>query len=268
MEEIGKVAEMYIYPVKSFRAVPVTHRFVERAGLENDRRLMLVDAEGKFISQRTVPRMATMRADWDGNTLVLQSPNSSGRFTRAEYGPTVQTRIWNSEVLANEFSLQASQWISDRLGQSCRLVEFGKESKRLPNQSFAGPNDQVAFQDGFPILLTSSGSLKSLNSTLSQPLEMNRFRPNIVVECEVAWEEHSWSMLKIGAASFKNVKPCGRCLVITTDQTTGERGSSAPLTMLSELNGSENAANFGINLIPFVEGTVTVGDSVFVSRTD
>jgi uncharacterized protein len=127
----------------------------------------------------------------------------------------------------------------------------------------------VSFADGYPLLLTSTGSLDQLGQWLAaegeRPVPMNRFRPNVVVTGFGPWAEDRWRRIRIGAVSFRVAKPCGRCVVTTTDQTTGERGSQ-PLRILGAKRRFGQSLVFGQNIIPDSPGFIRVGDPVKITE--
>jgi uncharacterized protein YcbX len=115
--------------------------------------------------------------------------------------------------------------------------------------------------DGFPYLIISQASLEDLNGRLKEPVGMERFRPNLVIAGGAAFQEDGWRSVRIGTARFDLVKPCGRCIIITTDQRTSERDKE-PLRTLATYRSKVNKVLFGMNAVGDAEGTVRVGDLV------
>jgi hypothetical protein len=179
----------------------------------------------------------------------------------------MRVRVWNSVVDAVPVSKYADAWLGDYLGMPCRLVYMPDATRRESNAKYAGPDKLVGFADGYAYLLTSEASLADLNARLgkkSHPaLPMNRFRPNLVVTGGAAFAEDGWKELRVGEAVLRAAKPCGRCQVTTTDQTTGEVSGPEPLATLSTFRDNpEFGVMFGMNLVTVREGSVRVGDAV------
>ena len=123
--------------------------------------------------------------------------------------------------------------------------------------------DITSFSDGYPILLIGQPALTQLNTKLSEPLPMNRFRPSIVF---TGGEPHYEDMIKrfrINEVNFSGVKLCGRCTVTTTDQDTGTRGKE-PLKTLATYRSINNKICFGQNVIAHDTGHINVGDEILV----
>lgn len=258
-----ELAGLFIHPLKSARAVALDAATVEPRGLHGDRRWMLVDAEGRFLSQRSHPELArlgatlggdTLRLDWAGETLDVAPPAIRDRRTVV---------VWDDTVDAVAASA-ADAWLADRLGAGVRLVFMDADARRPVHR---GPDSEVSFADGYPVLLAVNASLDDLNARITAdggtPVGMDRFRPNLVVRGAPAWAEDAWRRLRIGEVEFACVKPCERCVVTTTDQRTGARGAE-PLRTLATFRRGEHGVLFGVNLTPLGTGTLRVGDPVTV----
>jgi uncharacterized protein len=264
------LSSLHIYPVKGLKGIDIPRARCTDRGLEHDRRWMVVDASGRFLTQREHPRMATVWTDIDGGALSLAAPDAGsveiaiGRPQGAQSRPVT---VWSSSVLAVAVSPEADAWLSDYLQLPCRLVYMPEESRRESNAKYAGRGKLVGFADGYAYLLANERSLGELNTRLAQrqhaPVPMNRFRPNLVVSGAAPFAEDGWSEIRIGDAVLKSVKPCGRCQVTTTDQTTGEVTGPEPLATLSTFRESgEFGLMFGMNLVTVREGSIRVGDTV------
>jgi len=269
-----RVTGLFIYPVKALRGHAVTSAEFDALGFADDRRFLIVDEIGKFITQRTVPRMARIDAILSTDNLTLSAENA-GQLTvprAAQPGAVVRSvSVWKSENLqAEDCGDSASNWLSNFLGMKCHLVRIGRDFRRPMLKPSARPGDSVSFADAFPFLIISEASLAALNDRLlenhAEPVPMNRFRPSIVVDgCEAFAEDH-WARVKIGDAIFRNGGPCARCIVTTTDQLTGERLGKEPLRTLATFRrdaADPSDVNFGTNLIHETKaGRVQVGDTV------
>ena len=262
------ISEINIYPVKSLAGISLDSAVVEDRGLQFDRRWMLVDEKRQFITQREVPRMATVKiAVGDGG--LDASINGSRLTIPAEpaTGDKANVKIWSSSVKGEFYPDEINEWFSKELQTKCRLVLMPETSKRKVNPFYAVHKfkDTVSFADGYPFLVIGEGSLADLNSRLDEPVPMNRFRPNFVVAGSEPFEEDSWKRIRIGSTEFHVVKPCARCVITTVDQATGEKTGKDPLKTLSSYRNRNGNVLFGQNLIADVAGgTVRLGDEVEV----
>lgn len=258
-----KISALHIYPVKGLKGVDVPAAYVERRGLRFDRRYMVVDGDGVFISQRSVPAMALIRTSLDDRGINLRYRNGAISIP-AQTREAIEVRIWNNLVEARLVDRTIDDWLSEALGCHCRLVVMPQETLRPTNPLYSQDGDHVSFADGYPLLLASESSLRDLNERLPQPVPMNRFRPSVVVSGAAPWDEDGWRAVRIGGVRFRNAKPCGRCLVTTIDQETGVSTGEEPLRTLASFRKNGNNVNFGVNLIPDDEGSIGVGDEVEV----
>lgn len=264
------LSALHVYPVKGLKGIALQEARCTGRGLEHDRRWMVVDAQGEFLSQRAHPRMATVWTDIAGEALSLSAPDISTVDVPLDprSSPSMRVRVWNSVCDAVPVSPYADAWLSDYLGLACRLVYMPEDSLRFSSEQYSGRDKLVGFADGFAYLLTGEASLGDLNARLAvkghPALPMNRFRPNLVVSGSAPYAEDRWGEIRIGGqAVLRGVKPCGRCQVTTTDQSTGEVAGPEPLATLSTYRDSkEFGTMFGMNLVTLEPGMVKVGDRV------
>ena len=260
------VSNLIYYPIKACRGFEVESARVERMGLEHDRRMMVVTSQGKFLTQREVPRLALVTPKLMNGALELSAPNYDAiQLGIQTSGTPWQVNIWKSKgVLAIDQGEEAAAWFSDWLGRPVRLVHIEDGYKRHVNEQYVvSPDDHTGFSDGYPILLTSEEGLQDLNSRLESPVPMNRFRPNLVVKGCGPFEEDTWNRIGIGNVELAVVKPCARCEVTTIDKDTLER-SKEPLKTLGKYRKQKLGAIFGQNVIPIREGRIQVGMTVEV----
>jgi uncharacterized protein YcbX len=232
---------------------------------------MLVDAHGLMVSQRSQPRLALVCAEPrpDGRVRVTAPGREALALEVPEPGGTVAVEVWRDKVEAVPAGPAADAWFSDYLGAEVRLVHLDDTACRRPVDPVYGrAGETVSFADGYPLLLTTVASLEALNSLIARgdhadegPLPMNRFRPNVVLAGTAPWAEDDWLRLLIGEVAFRVAKPCGRCVVTTTDQRTAERGKE-PLRTLARHRRFGDRLVFGQNLVPENTGTLRVGDPV------
>ena len=262
------VTEINIYPVKSLGGISIEGSESTSRGLKYDRRFMLVDENHEFLTQRDHPQMATIRTAIDGDNLILSSPfdDSITVPLQPRLLPTRTVKVWSSRVHAHTVSAEADTWLSDYLGMDARLVHMPDTAERRVSPDFAQNNEVVSFADGYPVLIASEESLAELNKRIAQtgaaPVTMDRFRANIVVKGCAPFAEDTWRDFDIGDASFRGVKPCTRCQMTTTDQTTGEVRGPEPLRTLATFRDSAKGVKFGMNLLNTRLGMIRVGDAV------
>jgi uncharacterized protein YcbX len=262
------LSELNIYPIKSLKGIALESAVVEDRGLRYDRRWMLVDEKRQFITQREVPRMATVKiavgesgldASVNGSRLTIPSEPRTGDIANV--------KIWSSSVKGEFYPDEINAWFSNELDMRCRLVLMPETTKRKVSPFYAVRKfkDTVSFADGYPFLLIGESSLADLNTRLEEPVPMNRFRPNFVVAGSEPFEEDSWKRIRIGSTEFHIVKPCARCVITTVDQATGEKTGKDPLKTLSTYRNRNGKVLFGQNLIAETAGgTIRVGDAVEV----
>ncbi len=264
------LSEINIYPVKSLRGIPVVAAAVEPRGLTHDRRWMLVDADGQFMTQREFPKMASIETAVNGGGLRVRCNGRELAVPADTLPGVVSVGIWEGPVEAAMFDSDVNEWFSDLLEVACRLVSMPETSKRYlpPEYALRPGEDVVSFADGYPFLLIGEGSLDDLNSRLESRVSMNRFRPNLVVAGSEAFAEDGWKRIRIGETVFHLVKPCARCVTTTVDQTAGVKTVKEPLVTLSAYRNVNGRVLFGQNLIAANPGgVVRVGDSVEVLET-
>ena len=255
---------LFIYPVKGLRGIAVQEAVVEPWGLQGDRRWMVVDSGGRYLTQRDLPGMARIAAVPDAGGITLSADGMAPLHVPVPRAP-VEVLVWRDQVQAQEAGPDAAAWLSRALGHPCRLVHMGDPAAaRGVDPRYAQPEDRVSFADGFPVLAVNAASLDDLNTRLVQPVPMDRFRTNLVVSGAPAWAEDGWASLHVGPVPFRGPKTCGRCVVITTDQATGTRPRDRePLRTLTAFRrGGDGRVIFGMNLIPDSIGRITVGMKV------
>lgn len=265
-KNLPHIERLFIYPVKGLRGVAVERARITPFGLAGDRRYMLVDASGRFISQRRFPILARFEVD-----LVSSAGGSSNdelkggeSFVRIQFekaGVTViplepkpsgiepvPVTIWNDTVQARAVSNEVDAFLSDILGEMVRLVWMPELADRVADPDFAPPGERVSFADGFPLLVLGSASIEELNTRLESPIPINRFRANVIVGGSAPWQEDTWTLVESAEARLTLVKQCARCVVITTDQETGER-SKEPTATLATYRVVDGKVMVGMNAL-------------------
>lgn len=255
------VASLHVYPIKGLRGIDLTESAFDARGLTFDRRWMLVDESGVFLSQRSIPRMCLFRTSLAVDGIRVSTDGDDLLVPLEPKGERLTVRIWRDDCEAARVSDQADDWFSSKLGLSARLVFMPDETRRQTNLDFTQPGDQVGFADAFPILFASEASLADLNGRLPEAIPMNRFRPNIVLTGTSPFEEDTWPRFELSDVPFRFAKLCGRCQVTTTNQDTAEVGKE-PLRTLATYRREGNTVLFGAYHIPEGGGTVRIGDEV------
>jgi len=259
------VSELAIYPVKSMRQVLLDKAEIEMGGLKHDRRWMVVDADGRMITQRQQSRLCLIQPAVTDDGIRLQTEGLADlRVSIPESGDIRSVSIWEDTCNAHDAGDNAASWLSGFLSLECRLVYFPSDEVRTVDQDYASAGDQTAFSDGFPVMLISQASLDDLNSRLESPIPMARFRPNIVISGSEPFAEDNWRQLKIGNLSLRLVKPCSRCVIPSIDIETAERGPEPTKTLVS-YRRQDKKVLFGQNGVIDGEGEIERGMAVEVT---
>ena len=266
-----RISELNIYPIKSAGQIGLDSAELDRFGLLNDRRWMVVDPDGKFITQRQIPRMALLRVALSDSKLELASPwmHTLSIPMIPAHGLITPVSVWEDQCNAIDMGSRVAEWMSRFLGRSCRLVYMPESTRRSVKSNYGGGGNTVSFADGFPLLLISEASLGALSSRLGRSVAMNRFRPNIVVSGCEAFEEDSWASIQVNGINFDIAESCARCSIPTIDQSTGQVDREI-MTKLGEFRRADDRKiYFGQNLIHQGNGLISVTDKVVItSRAD
>lgn len=262
---VGTLASITVHPIKSAAGISVDAAEVHDHGLALDRRWMLVDRDGTFLSQRTVPRMALVRPEIGAHALAVRAPGmpTLELALRPDGGRATHVSIWEDAVEAWAVDGEADAWFSRFLGREARLVYVPEEGLRQVDPAYAAIGDRVGFADGYPFLLASEASLADLNRRLPTPVAMARFRPNLVVRGFEPFAEDGWRRVRIGDVAFRVVKPCARCAITTVDPETAEVGKE-PLRTLAGYRRVDGKVLFAQNLVHDGRGVLRTGDRVVV----
>lgn len=247
------LAALHLYPVKSCRGVAVTEAALTEAGLEHDREWMVVSPEGRFVTQRDCPRLATIGVTLRPDSLLLAADGAGSVAVPLQPGgEPIEVSVWRDRCRAHDQGAGAARWLSDVLDRQVRLVRFDPEQRRLSDRAWTGALEAAnRFSDGFALLAISRASLADLNARLAAPLPMNRFRPNLELDGLPPYGEDALEDLLAGSVRLRRVKPCTRCVITTTDQSSGATAGDEPLRTLKtyrwdrELRG----VTFGQNLV-------------------
>jgi uncharacterized protein YcbX len=229
------LAGLFVYPIKSCRGTALERAQLTWAGLQHDREWMVVTPEGRFVTQRELPRLALVAPGLESHTLVVTAPG----MARLELplddrsGARREVVVWRDTCEAIDAGEAAAEWFSAFLGRPLRLVRFDASRRRRTDPQWSGGLDgETRFTDGFPLLVLARASLDDLNERLPAPLPLDRFRTSLLLDGCEAYAEDRMSEISLGAATIRLVKPCTRCVITTTDQATAARDGEEPLRTL------------------------------------
>ena len=258
-----RLTELSIYPIKSARGISLASAQVTDQGLRYDRRWMVVDENGSFLSQRKLPRMALIAVELASDHLVVRAPgmNDLRLPLQPQSSSTARVKIWDDTVETLPTGEDSGRWFTKYLGLPCNLVYMPRTAHRTVKPKYG--KSRATFVDAFPFLLISEESLNDLNSRLEKPVPMNRFRPNLVVSGCRPYEEDDWCEIRIASVNFRFAKACARCSIPSVDQATGVQGNE-PIETLAKYRLREGRILFGQNAIHDGTGVLAVGDRVEV----
>ncbi len=264
-----QLSALYRYPLKSGQYESLAQARVEALGLAGDRRWMLVEAaSGRFLTQRLLPQMGRISALYNAEGGLTLSAPGCADLQVALPEPDSELRgvtVWRDSLRVPDAGDAAAEWLSAFIGRACRLVQVPESRARQVDTGYAQAGDKVAFADGFPLLLIGQASLDDLSARVGRPLEMLRFRPNLVVQGSEPYAEDSWKRIRIGALEFDVAKGCSRCILTTLDPHTGERSADRePLATLKTYRERDGDVYFGQNLLPRSYGELQLGMPVEV----
>ena len=261
-----KISDIIHFPVKSLSGNHLKSSEIHERGLKDDRRIMLIDESNTFVSQRKYPMLSQIDVGITEDNIVLRDRRTNFVIKQALQFELKKTEvsIWRKNCTSHHFlKPDLDQWISEQIGAPLRFVYMDESDRRPINQKYAQSEDEiVSFADGYPILIANTASLKDLNDHLRDPISMEHFRPNLVIEHDIAWDEDHWKKLRIGEVLLRIPKPCERCIVIDIDPITGKNKSSEVLQTLAKIRMPKGGIYFGLNAIVEKTGKVRLGDKV------
>jgi uncharacterized protein YcbX len=270
----ARVAALTYYPVKGLAGVSVDRAEVTWTGLRHDRSFMLVQPDGTFLSQRTVPAMAPLRVAVIGDTLRFSADGAEGAddlevpvlYDGKRRDVSLFNKWYGAGVVQDP---AADEWFSERLGRPAGLVRVTPEHER---PGWGVHKGLTGFGDAHALMITSLSSLDGLNARIVESggdaIPMNRFRPNIVV---AGWDEpHTEDRVlraSAGAVEIGYAARGIRCAVPTVDQATGEKSGPEPTRTLATYRRQPDyggGVSFGTKAAVLTSGTISVGDEILV----
>lgn len=256
--------------MKSLGGIRLNNAKVLEKGLQFDRRWMLVDEKGIFMTQRIHHKMALFKLAMHEQQLIVtfkqneasvNHPSIKINTSIPSKGELFEAVVWDDKVTTIEVDSEISAWFSKHLELPCRLVNFPENNPRPVDPLYKVNDENVSLADSYPYLIIGQSSLDDLNARLEQALPMNRFRPNFVFSGGEPFEEDDWKNISIGDNKFIGVKPCSRCVLTTVNQENGERGME-PLRTLATYRKRDNKIYFGQNLVAVDNKVIQVGDRI------
>lgn len=258
-----KIKNLYIYPIKSIGGVELNTANCLEQGLEYDRRMMLVDKDGIFITQRDFVRMALIGSNLSNGGFTFYSKNNESDKIfvphNLDYKDSISVKVWKHNFFAKTVSNEYSDWFSSFIGSEVLLVKMDDDSIRKKSLIKSPTSTLLSMADGYPYLFISQSSLDDLNKRLEAPILMNRFRPNIVVDDLYPYGEEDLDKFTINDIPFRMIKQCARCVMTTINQKTAEK-LVEPLKTLSTYKKKHNNIYFGMNAVNLSSGTISKGD--------
>ena len=268
-----KIAALNIYPLKSTRGIALSQSQCRLSGLEGDRIAVMTEPDGRFITQRDMPPLAQLSTSIRDGGLELRIDGEVALFATPQSENRLDVTVWKDTISAACAADDINETLSEWFERPVRLAFFDNQASRIASRDWVESDTPVSFADGFQLLVTTTGSLAALNADIEahdgDPVGMERFRPNIVLDCEEPWAEDGWSGIEIAGIRFDFVKPCARCIMTTQDQITGSRAGANPMPAMGRLRMSADrrvpGPLFGWNTVPRGEGVLNIGDDVTVT---
>ncbi|WP_320838040.1 MOSC domain-containing protein [Zhongshania sp.] len=260
------VSGLFSYPVKSLRGHSQASTHITSWGPDRDRRWMVVDDSGQFMTQRQLPKMCRIGARYQGGDICLWHLDSPADAIEVCLDGSEKERyvgVWEDSCTALDAGDAAANWLSAQLGVSLRLCYMPDYSYRQVDLQFAERGDRLGFADGFPFLLCNEASLQQLCAGLGRSVDMQRFRPNIVISGAVPFAEDHWRRIRIGDIEFDVVKACARCAIPTVNLDDASREADVFRALKAQRQRGDEVY-FGQNMIHRGEGEIRLGDAVEV----
>lgn len=256
------LTDLYIYPIKSSKGIQLPQALVEEKGLKDDRRYMLVDLKGQFITGRTHPKLSQVNIEFSKKGLYVSAPKQTSFYIQPDHfsSKILTVNIWSDALQAQHCHSKYDHWFSKFLKEDCQLVYFSDVSSRTVKNK----QTQVSFADAYPLLLINQTSVDQLNTRLEKPVSALHFRPNLLIKGELPFIEDTWARIKIGEVEFEVSKPCSRCHFTNVDPKTGVADFEQPFKTLTQFRYCNGEVDFGQNLTPLNQGIIRSGDEIKV----
>jgi uncharacterized protein YcbX len=256
------LTDIVIYPVKSLGSCHPDQCYAGMQGFEHDRKWMLIDGEGRMVTQREIHNLCLFNTSMEDGNITVHYNGSSLKFGEEDLSDeSVKTHVWDDSatlILANN---RVNQWFSEMLNQNIRMGYLQNELDRMHQSSSMEEPIAVSLADGYPYLVIGTASMNFLNEKSEHPVSVDRFRPNLIIETEVPHEEDEYTEFRLGEAIFKNIKPCARCMVPSIDQSTASI-TKEPLKTLATYRKFGSKIDFGTLAMCVKPGWISKSDTV------
>lgn len=266
-----KITSIHIYPIKSLGGISVKKANVQPRGLAYDRRFMLTDLKGEFLTQRSNAEMALLKTQIQQDQLIVWDSRTPTDKLQFPLQPTVFQKeqivsIWEDTCIGSVLLPSINRWFSEKLGQDCQLVYMPDHSKRALDERYKKEGEIVSFADGYPILIIGDASMTDLNNRLATPVPADRFRANIFFSGGTPFEEDEWQYFSINSQVFRGAKLCTRCNVPNINQQTAQI-EKEPNRTLATFRNFDKKIKFGQNICWEKEASkgkacIAVGDEI------
>lgn len=257
------VQALFVYPIKALRGVALDAVEATPLGLRHDRRMVLVDPQGRFVTRRELPALARMQVELHTDAIEVIDGASRLRVPLDPTGPAhLDVTVWRTTTRAVAVSAEADDFFSSAMGRRLRLA-YMPEAHARPVNPARVPGGRVSFADGYPVLVVTQAAVDAVSADVGAPMSVHRFRPNVVLGGAPAYAEDDWPGFSVGSVGLRHVKPCGRCVVITQDPDTGA-GAKEPLRTLARTRTRDGEVVFGQNAMLSGAGWLRNGDPVRV----
>ncbi|MGF9755523.1 MOSC domain-containing protein [Microvirga sp. 0TCS3.31] len=274
-----RLVQLNVHPLKSGAIRPITSTTVLPRGLADDRTWMLVDGDRRLVSAREVHRLFHVVADTPATdpsvaaALRLRSPGHPDLLVDVPQAAPVDVRLFSLHLRARRAGAEADAWLRSVLGRDdLGLVWCHAPEERSLQPGFSQPGDHAAFPDSFPVTIASLASMRQLNDWMleralevgeepPEPLPVERFRANLVVDGDEPFAEDRWTRVVVGDVPFRIGKPVGRCVMATLDPVTLTTAKE-PTRTLARHRRIDGKVFFAVHLVPETSGRISVGDAV------
>lgn len=254
-----KIQNLYSYPIKSTQGINLKEVNITKIGFENDRYFGIADTQNKIITARENPKLLQIHTEINRNNLTIHFGNESQTVDISNEHSSIKLFLFNKETTGKVFNNKINIWLSQILDAESKLVTIDNNQLRVTEGT------PISFSDCYPIHLISEDSVNALNNKLNTPVEINRFRPNIIISGLKPFEEENWTHLTIGTCEFKVISQTERCTLITINPFTGQKDKKQePLRTLAKEFKSNDKVNFGIYLKPIKTGEIRKTDVIEV----
>ncbi len=246
-----QLSQINIFPVKSLDGYSTESAIVEKRGLQYDRRWLITEPDGMFMTQRTHGRMALLKAVIEDNFLIIfekENPQNSVKIGLDTEGSDMSVTVWDDTISASRTTNEADDFLSNFIEKRCFLAKMNDKTDRRVEEDYNLGDDIVSFADAYPFLIIGESSMKDLNERLDVPLSIRRFRTNFVFSGGAPFIEDAFKNFKIGGVDFVGVKRCARCVLTTRDPDNGTKGRE-PLATLQTFRAHGTKILFGQNVV-------------------